>query len=101
MQSAEKARGKKFHTEIAPAGKFTRAEDYHQKYQLRYAKGIMAELKSLYKDEKSFVDSTLAMRLNATIAGDLSSAAFKKSLDSIKVLDPDKKAAILKLVEKR
>lgn len=97
---AEKRRGQTFHTEIAAAGVFTRAEDYHQKYSLRYRKDLMAELKALFKDEKSFVDSTLSMRLNAAIAGDLSSAALEKSLASIDGLDPEKKAAILKLIKK-
>ena len=61
--------GKKLYTEIAPLDKFWRAEDYHQKYQLRNTLRVMAELRGLYNNDKSFTDSTTAARLNGYLAG--------------------------------
>jgi hypothetical protein len=60
----------------------------------------MAEIKALCKDEKSFVDSTLSMRLNAFVAGDLSKIAFQQSLKTLD-MKADIKKRIWELVEGR
>ena len=65
--SAQKKR--KIHTEIAPLDKFWRAEGYHQKYQLRNTLRVMAEVRFLFNNDKSFTDSTTAARLNGYLAG--------------------------------
>ncbi len=55
---------KKIETVIEPAGDFYAAEDYHQKYLLRKAEGIVQELKAIYPNPADFAASTAAARLN-------------------------------------
>ncbi len=52
-------------TTIAPVGKFTYAEGYHQKYYLTRFGEIRDILTKTYKTEKELADSTVATRLNA------------------------------------
>jgi len=56
--------GKEVKTDIEPAGVFTEAEDYHQKYYLRSADGLIEGLRHQFPDEKSLIVSTAAARLN-------------------------------------
>lgn len=51
-------------TAIEPAGEFFAAEDYHQKYLMRKATGILQEFQSIYPDPEAFVTSTAAARIN-------------------------------------
>jgi hypothetical protein len=60
--SAPTAAIKKIQTEILPFGKFYLAEDYHQKYQLRQRRQLMAEFKAMYSRNIDFVNSTAAAR---------------------------------------
>ncbi len=53
---------------ILPLATFYRAEDYHQKYYLRRYTDLMREF-SAYS-EREFEDSTVAMWLNACVAGE-------------------------------
>lgn len=62
-------RGQPVLTEIIPLKRFWRAEAYHQKYRLRSAKKLVAELEKIYPDQVAFTDSTVAMRVNAWLAG--------------------------------
>jgi len=45
------------------------AEDYHQKYYLRGVGLLMEEMKAMYPQERQFVDSTTAARLNGYVGG--------------------------------
>ncbi len=56
-------------TEIAPFDRFWIAEDYHQKYRLRADGPLHDELRALFDDERAFVDSTAAARVNAWLDG--------------------------------
>lgn len=58
------------YTDIETAGPFTPAETYHQKYRLQRSDILMAELRRFYPGEDGFVGSTVAMRLNAWLAGE-------------------------------
>jgi len=80
----ERRRGEKIHTEIAPLGEFTRAEDYHQKYYLRnHPAG--AELRAAFRSEAEFVDSTAAARANAYVDGQATAEAVRAGFEA---LDP-------------
>lgn len=62
-------RGGRIYTEIEPASKFYRAEDYHQKYHLRGKREVMMELRASYPGDRELVDATIAARLNGYAAG--------------------------------
>jgi len=56
-------------TEVLPAGAFTLAEDYHQKYYLRQDRALLRELTTVYPNPPEFVASTAAARVNGYLAG--------------------------------
>ena len=58
-------------TAIEPLATFTPAEDYHQKYELRRHRDVVASLAALDPGDASLVDSTAAARLNAFFDGTL------------------------------
>ena len=51
-------------TVVEPAGEFYVAEDYHQKYLIRKAKGILQEYQAIYPDQENLVASTAVARVN-------------------------------------
>lgn len=55
--------------EAEPLGKFTRAEDYHQKYYLQQRSTLAREFYAMYPEDQAFTDSTAVMRANAAVAG--------------------------------
>jgi peptide-methionine (S)-S-oxide reductase len=68
------------HTSIEPHLRFWIAEDYHQKFRLRGHSRIAAELRALMPDERAFIDSTSAARLNAWVDGWGSAAQVEREL---------------------
>ncbi len=53
---------------LEPAGQFTRAEDYHQKYYLQQS-DIYKDFLTRYPNPRSFTDSTAAARANGIVGG--------------------------------
>jgi len=70
-------------TAIEPAKTFFVAEDYHQKYLLRRAESLFADLRSRYASEADLLFSTPATRVNGYLGcnGDLSN--LESEVDSI------------------
>jgi len=64
----EEDRGAPPHTEIVPFERFTRAEDFHQKYWL-LGSDLVYEMQDRFGSFREFVDSTVAARLNGYVAG--------------------------------
>jgi hypothetical protein len=81
--SASTAEIKKIQTEILPFGKFYLAEDYHQKYQLRQRRQLMAEFKAMYSRNIDFVNSTAAARVNGYVGGHGKPETITANLESL------------------
>jgi peptide-methionine (S)-S-oxide reductase len=77
----EEKLGKPVKTAILPLVKFYLAEDYHQKYELRCNADMAREFKAIFADEKDFVNSTAAARVNGYLAGRGTKEQLKKELD--------------------
>jgi peptide-methionine (S)-S-oxide reductase len=75
--------GGKVLTAIEAYTKFTRAEDYHQKYTLRRWKDVVGELEETYPDAADFVDSTSVARLNGYLAGQGDPAQLERELPTL------------------
>lgn len=60
---------KEVQTEVQRLERFWIAEDYHQKYRLRHEPELLDEIRAIYPDERAFVDSTAAARLNGYLDG--------------------------------
>ena len=70
-------------TDIEPLSEFYMAEDYHQKYYLRSVDVLMQELRARYpEEERGFVDSTVAARLNGYVGGFGSVEQLEQELES-------------------
>jgi hypothetical protein len=62
-------RGSAIATDILPATPFYLAEDYHQKYLLRHQRRLMEEFRAMYPDDRQFMNSTAAARVNGYLGG--------------------------------
>jgi peptide-methionine (S)-S-oxide reductase len=56
-------------TEILPFDAFYLAEGYHQKYYLRQNPELMREFRAMFPQEREFINSTAAARVNGYLAG--------------------------------
>jgi peptide-methionine (S)-S-oxide reductase len=61
--------GRPMATQVLPAGTFTLAEDYHQKFYLQQVKEVWREFQTLYPAMGELIDSTAASRCNGYLAG--------------------------------
>jgi len=89
----ERQRGRRLATEIRPAGTFTQAEDYHQKFYLQGA------LRRLLPAPADLVGSTLAARLNAFAAGELSLEELERDLPALQ-LEPKVQQELLETLRR-
>jgi peptide-methionine (S)-S-oxide reductase len=71
------------YTEIVSASTFFPAEAYHQKYGLRSEEGLMREFRSFYPDDRRFVASTAAARVNGYVSGEGTTADLEAELGSL------------------
>ncbi len=70
-------------TEILPAGPFTLAEGYHQKYYLRQRPELLAEFEAIYPRPEALAGSTAAARVNGYLAGYGDPAELQAELDGL------------------
>ena len=75
-----KLKNRPIHTAIEKAGDFYSAEDYHQKYYLRRLDRLIGEFKQIYPDNKQFVASTAAARINGYLGCNGKPEDLKKEL---------------------
>ncbi len=59
----------KIYTEILSATPFYQAEDYHQKFYLKFEDDIVKELRAYYPDFNDYVRSTAVARVNGFVNG--------------------------------
>jgi len=86
------------HTEIKPAGLFTLAETYHQKYRLQSQTDIMGEYLSIFPQD-GWIDSTAVARANGYLGGNGSVDELPDLLDSLG-LSPDAGDRLLTLARR-
>jgi peptide-methionine (S)-S-oxide reductase len=69
MKREETRLKSKIFTVILPAKDFWLAEDYHQKYSLRFESTLFRELSAMYPADRDLVNSTAAARINGFLDG--------------------------------
>jgi hypothetical protein len=74
-------------TEVLPAGAFTLAEEYHQKYSLQQDRALLEEFRAVYPNPADFVASTAAARVNGYLAGHGSQAQIRAEVDRLGISD--------------
>ena len=94
----EKKRKIKIATPILPVAEFYLAEDYHQKYRLRQTRALMREFAAMFPNDKDFVNSTAAARVNGYLGGNGKLEDLQKEIDSYG-LSQDAKQKLLNLVK--
>jgi peptide-methionine (S)-S-oxide reductase len=82
-ERAARARGGELATRIERLARFTRAEDYHQKFYLRQKRAIADELLARFGSDEAMVDSTAAAWLNGWMSGHGARADVERRLPSL------------------
>lgn len=85
-------RGAAITTAILPLTEFTRAEDYHQKHELRHNAELMRDFRRMYPNARDFVDSTAAARINGYLAGNGSKNQMEKEIELFGLTESGKQA---------
>jgi peptide-methionine (S)-S-oxide reductase len=85
-------------TAILPAGTFTQAEDYHQKYYLRGESRLLKEYAALYPDPRDFILSTAVARVNGYLGGNGTRGDVEEAIEGLG-LSPEGKRRLRELVE--
>ena len=85
-------------TEVIPAGIFTPAEGYHQKYYLRRQKNILDEYRETYGAPLDLIRSTAAARLNGYYGGYGTEEDLEGEINSLG-LSPKGKISLRELVQ--
>jgi len=70
-------------TELLPAGEFFWAEDYHQKYQLRGDRPLLAEFNAIYPDPRDWTNSTAVARVNGYLGRNGTLQQLKAEIDTL------------------
>jgi peptide-methionine (S)-S-oxide reductase len=86
--------GKEVYTEILPYSEFYLAEGYHQKYQLRRDRDLLAEFRAIYPDEADFINSTAVARVNGYLGGNGSLAELEAIVEDLG-LSPEARQKLL------
>lgn len=99
-QRWEADNGEAMLTEFRPYSSFTRAEQYHQKYSLRQISAIMDELRMIFPDELSIMESKTAAALNGWLAGYGDMQEIETMLPRTG-LSPAEQAHVLEILDRR
>jgi len=99
LERVEKDTRKRVYTQIEALKIFYPAEDYHQKYALRRHPEIIRLLVNHYKNEKEFMESTIAARLNGYLGGHGNLGIVREEILKLDIED-DKKTKLIGLLEK-
>lgn len=70
-------------TAIEPAGEFYLAEDYHQKYLLRKATGILQDFQAIYPEPEALITSPAAARLNGYLGCNGEPAKLEEEIEQL------------------
>src|SRR5262249_25914037 len=93
-------RGRNIVTPVVPLTAFYRAEDYHQKYNLRNRRELLREFAAMYPDDpRGFTDSTAAARVNGYLGGNGRLEDLEKEIDRLG-LSPAGREALLRSMGK-
>jgi peptide-methionine (S)-S-oxide reductase len=84
-------------TAILPAGPFTLAEGYHQKYYLRQRPDLLAEFETIYPSPEALAGSTAAARVNGYLAGYGAPGELQAELDGLG-LTPDSRRKLMNIM---
>ncbi len=68
-------------TKILPVRSFTRAEQYHQKYHLQQNEKMLSYLNDQFPSTPDMLDSEIATRANAYLAGTINEKQLRNLLD--------------------
>ena len=87
-------------TEIVPVSQFYRAEDYHQKYQLRRVKELEQWYTTIYPDDQDWSDSTATARINGYLGGHGTLEQLQAEIEGYG-LSPESKERLLDILSAR